>query len=154
MLMTHTNASRHGFVTLLEAFRSTGGTAPGDIVGRLLADHGVGEAVSLAKLVHSGQVFGFEWRGSLWIPMFQFNPYDLSIVVTSQTVRAELPELWSGWTVAMWFATANEQLDGRMPVELLGSDFPAVLQAAQALASTEDTSFMQARQKFEFAAHA
>ncbi|MEP7299780.1 MAG: hypothetical protein ABI702_26670 [Burkholderiales bacterium] len=77
-----------------------------------------------------------------------------AIVVASQTVRAELPELWSAWTVAMWFATANARLDGRMPVEALGSDFAGVLQAAQALASIEDTSFMQERQKFEFAAHA
>lgn len=152
--MTDATPSRHGFVTLLEAFRSSGGTAPGEIVGRLLADHCVGEAVSLAKLVHSGQVFGFEWRCSLWIPMFQFNPDDLSIVVASQTVRAELPELWSGWTVAMWFATGNAQLDGRRPVELLGSDFADVFRAAQALASMPDPSFTQAQRKLELTAHA
>jgi hypothetical protein len=52
--MTDNTPSGPGFVTLLEDFRASGGTAPGEIVGRLLADHFVGEAVSLAKLVHSG----------------------------------------------------------------------------------------------------
>jgi hypothetical protein len=90
-------------------------------------------------------VFGFEWRNSLWILMFQFNANDLSIAPASQAVRAELPELWSGWTVAMWFAMPNSRLQDRRPVDVLGSDVAAVLQAAQALPSVEDMSFMHRR---------
>ena len=152
--MTHNALSGSGFVTLLEAFRASGGTAPGDIVGRLLEDHQVGGTVSLAKLVHSGQVFGFEWRSRLWIPMFQFNPDDLSIAAAPQAVRAELPELWSGWTVAMWFATRNAELDSRRPVDLLGSDFAAVLHAAQALPLIEELNLIQRRRTQDPAAHA
>jgi hypothetical protein len=72
-----------GFVALLEAFRTTGGTAPG-----------------LANLIHTGQVFGFEWCASLWIPMFQFAADDLALKPGAQRVRAELPPLWSGWQLA------------------------------------------------------
>ncbi|WP_348009647.1 antitoxin Xre/MbcA/ParS toxin-binding domain-containing protein [Roseateles sp.] len=131
-MIDHT-PSGHGFVSLLEAFRDSGGTAPSDIVGRLLLDHQAGAAVSLAKLIHSGQVFGFEWRASLWIPMFQFDPKDLSIAAQPQAVRAQLPELWSGWRVAQWFAGPNSRLGGQRPVDLLSSDAAAVLVAAQGL---------------------
>lgn len=50
------------FITLLEAFRATGGTVPGEIVGRLLEEHQVGKAVSLAKLIYAGQAFGRNCR--------------------------------------------------------------------------------------------
>lgn len=45
-------------------------------------------------------------------------------------MRAELPVLWSGWTIASWFAAQNVQLKGRSPADLLDSDFDAVMQAA------------------------
>lgn len=120
------------FIALLEAFRATGGTAPGEIVGRLLEEHQVGPAVSLAKLVYTGQVFGFEWRGKLWIPMFQFEAKDLALKVNAQSVRSTLPWLWAGWRLASWFAAPNVRLHGCSPVDMLDSDHHAVLSAAQA----------------------
>lgn len=123
--------SGSGFIALLEAFRVTGGTAPDVIVGRLLEEHQVGNAVSLAKLIDSGQAFGFEWRGSLWIPMFQFNANGLVLKADAQSVRAELPSLWSGWTLATWFAGPNARMNGRSPAEVLDSDLDAVMRAAR-----------------------
>ncbi|MEO8545913.1 MAG: hypothetical protein ABI434_20180 [Burkholderiaceae bacterium] len=152
--MTNDTPSTRGFVTLLEAFRTSGGTAPDDIVGGLLADHHAGDAVSLAKLVHSGQVFGFEWCASLWIPMFQFNAVDLAIAAAPRVVRAQLPEIWSGWTVAMWFAMPNARLQGDRPVDCLTSDFAAVLQAAQASQSAESGVLVPLLRVQELAAHA
>lgn len=130
--------NRRGFITLLEAFRATGGTAPGEIVGRLLEEHQTGNAVSLAKLMDSGQVFGFEWRASLWIPMFQFDADDLALHAGAQRVRAELPALWSGWTVAAWFAAENTHLDGHRPIDRLDSHLGAVLQAAGVLDAVDE----------------
>jgi hypothetical protein len=143
--------SAHGFVALLEAFRATGGTAPGDIVGRLLEEHQAGNAVSLAKLIYTGQVFGFEWRASLWIPMFQFDADDLRLKAAPQHVRAALPSEWSGWAVAAWFATPNAHLDGCCPADMLNgnvdanvdTDGNAVLRAAQAWQAAEDWAHMR-----------
>lgn len=125
--------SGHGFIALLEAFRITGGTAPAPILANLLAQHQVGTVVSLAKLVYSGKIFCFQWRGNDWIPMFQFETEDLALKVSAQSVRAELPSLWSGWQVASWFAGPNARLDGHNPADWLDSDLEAVVQAAQAL---------------------
>jgi len=121
-----------GFIALLEAFRATGGTAPVDIVGRLLEEHRVGNTVSLATLLHSGQVFGFEWHAVLWIPMFQFRADDLVLRGGARRVRGELPATWSEWRRASWFAAPNARLNGRSPADALDSDLAAVLQAARA----------------------
>lgn len=128
------------FIALLEAFRATGGTAPGEIVGRLLEEHQVGNAVSLAKLIYTGQAFGFEWRDSLWLPMFQFDANDLTLKTSAQSVRAELPSLWSGWMLASWFAGPNAQLDGRSPADVLDSDPDAVMRTARSLDSVDANS--------------
>ena len=145
--------SGRGFIALLEAFRATGGTAPGEIVGRLLEEHQVGNAVSLAKLIYTGQAFGFDWRDSLWIPMFQFDVNDLVLKANARRVRAELPSLWSGWNVATWFAAPNARLDGRSPADRLDSDLEAVVQAAQSLESVDEFSVPLARRADEVAAH-
>lgn len=125
-------SSSHGFVDLLEAFRTSGGTAPADVAARLLDDHSVGDAVSLAKLICTGQAFGFEWRNSLWVPMFQFDTESLAVRPAPQQARAELPALWPGWAVASWFATPHPMLRGQRPVNALQTDLVAVLRAARA----------------------
>lgn len=128
--------SGRGFIALLEAFRPSGGTAPGEVVGHLLKEHRVGDAVSLARLIHTDQVFGFEWRRSLWIPMFQFDANDLGLKARVQQLREELPPPASGWALAWWFAGPNERLGGCRPIDLLETDFEAVLHAARARLST------------------
>ena len=125
--------SGRSFIALLQAFRATGGTAPGEIAGPLLEEHQVGSAVSLAKRIYTGQVFGFEWRASLWIPMFQFDADDLALKAHAQRVRAQLPSQWSGWALVTWFAGPNGRLGGRHPVDMLDADLDAVMRAAQSL---------------------
>ena len=144
--------SGSGFIALLEAFRPTGGTAPDEIVARLLEEHQVGISVSLAKLIYTGQVFGFEWRTSLWIPMFQFDADNLTLKARPQQVRAELPPLWSGWMNASWFASPNVWLDGRSPAEMIDSDIDAVLRAAQSLTWAEEFPRSMVRRAHEVAA--
>ena len=117
---------------MLAAFRSSGGIARGDDLGRLLDDLHRGDFISLARLIASGSVFGFVWRESFWIPMFQFELRDLSVKPNGQAVLAELGSAYAGWSLASWFAEPNDWLHGRAPVDLLNTDLPAVLGAARA----------------------
>jgi hypothetical protein len=117
---------------MLAAFRSSGGIARGDDLGRLLDYLDRGDFVSLARLIASGSVFGFAWRESFWIPMFQFELRDLSLKPNGQAVLAELGGTYSGWSLASWFAEPNDWLYGRRPVDLLNTDLPSVLSAARA----------------------
>jgi hypothetical protein len=116
-----------------------------------LEEHQVGDVVSLAKLIYTGQVFGFEWRHSLWIPMFQFDCNDLALKASAQSVRAELPSMWSGWNVASWFAAPKAQLYGRSPADRLDADPEAVMQAAHALESVDGFLAPLARRAHELA---
>ena len=87
----------------------------------------------MAKLIYTGQAFGFEWRDSLWIPMFQFDANDLALKASAQSVRAELPSSWSGWNVATWFAAPNARLDGRSPADRLDSDLETLVVVARSV---------------------
>lgn len=121
-----------GFTALLAAYRASGGTARGDDVARLLEDHGLGDFIGLARLIASNEVFGFEWRSTLWIPMFQFDLHDLSVKSSAQLVLEELGAGFDGWARAAWFARPNNWLQRRKPVDLMGSSLEDVLSAARA----------------------
>jgi hypothetical protein len=123
--------SSPGFVALLAAYRATGGTARGDDVARLLEDHRLGDFVSLAELIASRRVFGFEWRRTLWIPMFQFDLADLSVKPATGQVLQALGVPFDGWCRAAWFARPNAWLRGRTPVDLIADRLPDVLEAAR-----------------------
>jgi hypothetical protein len=124
--------TRRGFSTLLAAYRGSGGTARGDDVARLLENHGLGDFVGLARLIACNDVFGFEWRSTLWIPMFQFDLNDLSVRPSAHRVLAELGDGFDGWGRAAWFAQPNSGLQRRKPVDLMEKELKEVLSAARA----------------------
>jgi hypothetical protein len=121
----------HGFAALLAAYRASGGTARGDDVARLLKDHGSGDFIGLARLIASGAVFGFEWRKTLWIPMFQFELRDLSVKSAASRVLKQLGAGLDGWSSAAWFARPNSRLNYRAPVDLLATHLSEVLEVAR-----------------------
>jgi hypothetical protein len=119
------------FVRLLKAFRATGGTVPGEVMGELLKDHRCGDVVALAKMIATQRIFTFSWRGSFWIPLFQFDPLDFSVASGPRAVRSELPELFDGWAVACWFAEPHPALGNRLPVDVVGIHSRSVRHAAR-----------------------
>ena len=123
--------SSEGFVALLSAFRASGGTAPSAEVAHLLKERPRGASINFLSLIASGQAFCFEWRGLQWVPMFQFNSFDLSLTQASQQVRAALDPDLDGWGVATWFARPHAWLYGVRPVDLIGRNLTSVLQAAR-----------------------
>ncbi len=125
------------FVVLLEAFRATGGTAPGEFLSRLLEELNISNDVSLDNHIQMGNIFGFEWRGRIWIPMFQFDTEDLSLKVEAQLVRSALPASWGGWVLASWFAAPQPSLNNHCPADMLDIDFDAVMRAAHQVHASE-----------------
>lgn len=112
------------------AYRATGGVACGDDLARLAGVCAHVDLALLARRVVAGGVFGFDWRGSFWIPMFQFDLRDLSIRTGPRRVIEALAPAWDGWTMAAWFSRQNARLNERRPVDLLDSDLEAVVAAA------------------------
>lgn len=119
------------FVALQACLRATGGLARGDDLALCLGQGQPGGHARLARLMVCGQVFSFAWLDTYWVPMFQFDPVDLRLRTASGAVLRELVEVLDGWSLALWFVQPCRCLAGRSPLSLLGSDLPAVLQAAR-----------------------
>jgi hypothetical protein len=103
----------------------------GQDLARLLEDHHHAYVMSLEKLIASGKVFGFDWRRTFWVPMFQFDLGDLSVKQGPRHVWAALAATFDGLTLAAWFVRPSAWLYGRRPVDLLDSNLLDVLQAAR-----------------------
>jgi hypothetical protein len=125
-------ANNMDFIAMRHAYQASGGLPCGDDLALSLEQHARGDFVSLARLIVAGDVFGFEWHHTFWIPRFQFDRSDYSLKAGPRQVLAELSADFDGWTVAVWFAQPNARLAGRRPVDLLEADLPAVIQAARA----------------------
>lgn len=120
------------FFAVQEALRGRGGLARADDLARLLEDCRHVDFIGLAKLMVSGAIFSFEWGGTHWIPMFQFNLADLTVKPAARSVLTELNTTFDGWALAEWFTQPNDWLAGRLPVDMVDSDLPVVLDAARA----------------------
>ena len=120
------------FFAVQEALRGKGGLARADDLARLLEDCRHVDFIGLAKLMVSGAIFSVEWGGTQWIPMFQFNLADLTVKPAARSVLTELNTTFDGWALAEWFTQPNDWLAGRLPVDMIDSDLPVVLDAARA----------------------
>lgn len=123
--------SSRGFVSMLVAYRPSGGTLSSQELAPLLADCHASESVNLERLIAERRVFGFAWRSTFWIPMFQFELRSLRIRSESSLVLLELVKSFDEWSIATWFTCPNTWLNNQKPIELLDSDFAAVLDAAR-----------------------
>ena len=124
--------SSGGFVALLLGYRESGGMVRGDDLAHLLAERHCGDYISLARLIASGQVVSFEWNRSVWIPMFQFERRDLSVVKSLKPALTDLTCELDGWALAVWLVRSNARLNGARPLDALGSQPSRVVAAARA----------------------
>ena len=112
--------------------RDSGGIVGGDDLARLLEDRRIGDCANLGRCIASGEVFGFERRGCTWIPMFQFEPLDLSTRSVLVPVVRAFGRVLDGWALALWFTRPNDLLNKLRPVDVLDSNRFGVLNAARA----------------------
>lgn len=124
--------NRDGFDKLISAYKGSGGTARADDLALLLAEKGWGNFSSLARGIVRGEVFSIEWNNHFWLPMFQFEPCDMSMKGSVRKILCELTHVLDNWTLAAWFAEPNIWLKNRCPVDMLDANFPAVFAAARA----------------------
>jgi hypothetical protein len=120
-----------GVKALRAAYRASGGVARGDDLARLLDDRPPPDPTRFDGLVGDGAVFGFDWRGALWVPMFQFELADLSVRPQPLQVRAELALRFDAWQIAVWFARRNPGLGSLRPVDLVNDHLARVLTVAR-----------------------
>jgi hypothetical protein len=103
----------------------------GDALGAMLPQQHRGNFVTLARMIAGRKIVAFNWQGQSWIPMFQFDSIDLTFKPGLCRILDELAGAPSGWTIAAWFVEPNGLLSGQRPLDLMQTDWQAVLAAAQ-----------------------
>ncbi len=119
------------FDAMLAAYMWSGGIARYQEVAIRLEEDRNGGPSNLGKLIDTRAVFAFEWRGSIWLPMFQFKQPEMYVKPQSRKVLAELAGVFDGWSLAGWYLQRNSWLDNRRPFDLLDQHPSAVLSAAR-----------------------
>ncbi len=117
---------------MLEAYRSSGGLASAQEILTLFQRRGGPEVAALTRWIGERELICFEWQAQTWLPLFQFQRVTLSPDPQLRPLFAELTKVYDHWEMASWFALPNPWLDQRVPVDTLGRDYCAVLDAARA----------------------
>ena len=120
------------FVQMLNGFRSSSGLARLQEVSERCERRGGPDIATLSACLARKEIICFEWQSQLWLPLFQFNPVDMTIHPQIQPVVAELSCIYGPWDLAFWFSQPNPWLADRAPADALLLDLPTVLQAARA----------------------
>ena len=120
------------FCAMIDIYKTCGGTARADDLSLLLEQSSKGNFVSVAKRIVSQDILSFEWQSHSWVPMFQFDPQDMSVKQEVRRVAHELNSVLDNWTLALWFTEPNSWLKGRRPVHMVDGQFSEVLGAARA----------------------
>jgi len=76
-------------------------------------------------------VISFEWNALRWLPRFQFVGAGLLPDPSVALALEELNAVFDECEVAQWFATRNSSLADRAPVDVIGAQPAAVLEAAR-----------------------
>ena len=140
VLQSHASASQAAylrradaqFVQMLDGFRSSGGLARLQEVAKLCERRGGPDLASLSTCLARREIICFEWQSTGWLPLFQFNPVDMTLHSQIQPVVSELSCIFDPWELALWFSQPNPWLANRAPADALLSDLETVLHAARA----------------------
>jgi hypothetical protein len=120
------------FVNLLNGFRESGGLARANEVASQFQRRSAQDISVLGGRLVKRQAIGFEWQSKLWMPLFQFNPSDMSLRAGLAGILAELVVVYNDWDLARWFAKPNPWLSDGLPANALAVAAPQVLWAARA----------------------
>jgi hypothetical protein len=122
----------HQFITLLNAYRRSGGLAQAQEVAAMFQSRPDCKVTTLANWIVYRKVICFEWQSKMWLPLFQFDSLDMSPKPGLKQVLEELAPNYDHWALANWFAQPNAWLMQRTPADTFDVDLSAVLDAAHA----------------------
>jgi hypothetical protein len=118
--------------TMHAAFCDHGGLMAGDALAERLRPMFPQPVSRLAKWIVTRSVISVAWQGCTMLPLFQFQPCDMSIRTNFSRVFDELKDTFDNWEAALWFATPSDWLDKRTPVDCLDENVLDVIHAARA----------------------
>ncbi len=118
------------FIALLNAYRASGGLADGS---EIAARQPLSGLSALGRAITARTVVSLDWAGQRWLPIFQFEPGDLTVRPPVRVLIEELSDVLDDWELADWFVEPNAWLGGAPPLRLVDTDFDRVHDTARAL---------------------
>jgi hypothetical protein len=116
---------------MLGNYRSSGGLARiAEVIALVERGRGL-DAGQVERWCAARRVICFEWSGLRWLPRFQFAGAGMLPDPSVALVLAQLNTVFDECEVAQWFATRNSSLADRAPVDVIGEQPAAVLEAAR-----------------------
>lgn len=113
-------------------YRRSGGIASDANVVSMLRQCSDQPLSRLARWIVAREVLNFECRGTIWLPLFQFEAGTPSVLPAVTAVIRELADVFDDEELATWFAFPNTWLQGKAPVDTVESYPFAVRDAARA----------------------
>ncbi len=120
------------FHEMTRAFSQTGGVVSCNELIRLLRRRTAEPLKVLARWIGTRQALSFDWQTCTMLPLFQFDLPEPALRSTVTRVVAELSDTLDCWDLSLWFAQANDWLDGHSPVSVIDREPCWVLEAARA----------------------
>jgi len=120
------------FLQMQQVYSRTGGLLSGTDVAHRLRRHRDQPLSTLARWIVARAIVNFEWHSHILVPMFQFEPEDMSLRPAMVELMREFKDVLDDWECACWFAEPNVWLHDAAPVDLLRVEPAQVLDAARA----------------------
>lgn len=127
---TQENQIDRQFMGMLDSYRVTNGMARAQEVFTMYKAHHGNSAATLARWIVKREIVSFNWHYKVWVPLFQFDRSDMSILLGMNFVLSVLNPIYDAWEVAIWFAQPHHFLHGKTPADVLSTDPHSVLSAA------------------------
>jgi hypothetical protein len=118
------------FMEMLNSYRATNGLARAQEVFTMYKVHHGNDVAKLARWIVNRAVVTFDWQSKVWVPLFQFDRADMSILPGMNLVLSVLNPFFGPWEMAIWFAQPNRCLQNCTPAQAMRSDPHGVLSAA------------------------
>lgn len=96
----------------------------------LRGSRSVNPSTTSGRWLAARKIFAVSVAGDRRFPAFQFDEQGQPLPII-KTILDVFGDRVRGWEIALWLTGANGYLDGRRPVDVLGSDAEAVVEAAR-----------------------
>ena len=117
---------------LIQSYRRSGGLIEANALALRLRECCDQPISRLARWIVERDIVVLAGHGALLVPLFQFDLISGEVLDVVQRTLDELDGAFDNREIAHWFVQPNCWLDDRWPLDLIGNDPAAVVEAARA----------------------
>jgi hypothetical protein len=118
--------------------KASGGLMTSLEVAKLAASEAGNRAQLAYRWKKEGKIFSVQFKGEPYYPAFQFEPHTGRPHEVIPRLIKTLGKFYTGWSLALWFTSGSDWLDGKRPIDVIAKNPEAALGAAKAETAAMD----------------